>query len=296
MSFKYLDPINLAKLGNLRIKAKYVVEGFVSGMHRSPYRGHSLEFAQHREYSPGDELRHIDWKVYGRTDKFFVKQYQEETNLRAYILLDISRSMTYKYGKTLDKLTYGIHLAAILSYLLLHQDDSVGLAVFDNEVRNFIPSRAHMGHFSIIAEALEKITPGKDTKIASVSDSFSKYLKRRGLIIFISDLLDEPSEVIKTLKNFRYKHHDVIVLQVISNAEREFPFEGSSLFESLEGTDLKVYSEPELIQAEYRRLFNEFIEQYKIGFRQAGIDYCLLSTDMPFELGIRSFISNRNVA
>lgn len=293
MSYKYLDPVSLSKLGNLRLKAKYVVEGFISGMHQSPHRGHSLEFAQHREYTPGDELRHIDWKVYGKTDKYFVKQYQEETNLRAHILLDISNSMTYKFGGTLDKLSYGIHLAAVLGYLLLHQEDSVGLAVFDSEIRNFIPSRAHLGHFSIIADALEKIIPGKDTRIAPVLESFSRRIRKRGLIIFISDLFDEPEEVLKTLKNFRYQHHDVMVIQVISNAEREFPFEGPLFFEPLEGDNAGIYSEADLIRDEYRRLMEEFINRYKVGFRQAGIDYFLLSTDTPFELGIRSLFSSR---
>jgi len=221
------------------------------------------------------------------------QQYQEETNLRAYILLDISRSMVFKSDNNLDKLSYGIHLTAALSYILLHQEDSVGLAIFDTEVRKFIPPRAQLGHFSNITDTIENITPHGDTSISSTLDNFGKYLKRRGLIIFISDLFDNPEDVIRSLKYFRYKHHDVIVLQIIDPVEKDFSYKGSVTFESLEKPYTEIYSEPEVIQKKYQELFAMFIEKYQTSFRQAGIDYCLLTTNIPLELGLGSFLTKR---
>ena len=271
------------------------MEGAITGIHQSPFRGHSLEFAQHREYAYGDELRHIDWKVYGRTDRFYVKQYQEETNLRAYILLDISKSMTFT-GDTgsISKLVYGIHLSAAISYLLLHQEDSVGLALFDNKIRNFIPPRAQLGHFANIADVLENITPGEDTNISVILDDFGKLLKKRGLVIFISDLFDDPEQVMKSIKLLRFKHHDVVVFQIISPYEKELLYKGTALFESLEQPDLQLRTEIEHISREYNRIFHDFLVEYKSRFRQSGIDYCLLETTTPVEIGLGAFLGKRN--
>jgi len=295
MVFKYIEPSTLLKLNNIYIRAKYVVDGFISGIHCSPYYGHSLDFVQHREYSPGDELKHIDWKIYGRTDKYFIKQYQEETNLRAYILLDISKSMIYKSEiDSIDKLTYGIHLSAILAYMLLHQDDSVGLVTFDNEIKKVVPSKSQLNHFNNIVEVLESLQHGNDTNISNIAYSFSKYLKRRGLIILISDLFDNPTELLKTMKILRYKHHDVIVFQIITRTEKEFLFEGTTIFEDIEDSNTKIKCEPNIIKQEYQKLFERFINEYKIGFRQSEIDYCLLTTDTPFEIGLGTFLNIRN--
>jgi len=293
---KYIDPESLLKLSNLHLRARTVVEGFISGMHESPYRGYSLEFVQHREYAPGDELRHIDWKIYGKTDKFFVKQFRDETNMRAYILLDTSQSMLFKSDTNMDKLTYGVHLVAALSYLLLHQKDSVGVTLIDSRVRKFIPSRANLSYFSTITEVLENIEPGDETKITDSLGEFSKYLKRRGLIILISDLFDEPESILQSLRHLKFKHHDLIVFQIIDPAEANLPFKGRAIFESLETEGhlrRQIYSEPELIQSEYSNLFNTFIENYTTGCRQYGIDYCLLKTDTPFEIGLGSFLASR---
>lgn len=289
---KYIDPEILIKLSNLRLRARYIVEGFISGIHTSPLRGHSLEFTQHREYSTGDELRHIDWKVYGRTDKFFVKQYQEETNLRAYILLDISNSMNFG-SKNTNKLNYAIHLAAALSYLLLNQEDSVGIVTFNNKIDKFVPPSSQMNHFSNIIETLEAISPGEDTGISLILDEFEKYLKRRGLIIFISDLFDQPQQVLKSLKLLRFKHHDVVVFHIISPEENDFPYQGTFLFESLEHPGHKVKTETENIEKEYRKLFNDFLLEYKTGFRNSGIDYYFLPTSTPLEIGLGSFLGLR---
>jgi len=290
---KFIDPVTLLKLSNLEIRARYVVEGFITGIHSSPYYGHSLEFAQHRQYSMGDELKYIDWKVYARTDKFFVKQYQEETNLRAYIVLDISKSMKFPAEEKIDKFTYGLHLAAVLSYLLLKQDDSVGLIVFDNKIVKFIPPRVQSGHFSNIINILENLTAGEDTQISKIIYEFTKFLKRRGLIIFISDLFDKPQEVLRSIKSLKFTHHDVIVFHILSTYERDFPYTGTVNFESSENPSFKIKTDTENIVREYKSIFQTFIQEYKIGFRNSGIDYCLLYTDTPLEVGLSSFLSKR---
>lgn len=293
MSLKSINPETLSKIGHLDIKAKNVVEGFFSGMHASPYHGISIEFAQHRQYSSGDELKHIDWKVYGRTDKFFVKQFQEETNMKAHILLDISKSMEFSKDEKTDKLTYALNLAACLSYILIRQEDSIGLITFDRKIIDFIPSRSGRSHFGTIVNVLEKTVPGKDTGIKNIIDEFSKYLKKRGLIIFISDLMDEPGDVLKSLKLLKFKHHDIMVFHILSAAERDLPFKGMVNFESLEDPQLKIKTDTDFIIENYKHTFNTFIQEYKIGFRKSGIDYCLLYTDTALEIGLSSFLTKR---
>ncbi|OGS24482.1 MAG: hypothetical protein A2297_00730 [Elusimicrobia bacterium RIFOXYB2_FULL_48_7] len=289
---KYLDPATLLKLGKLPLRAKYVVEGLISGMHQSPSKGYSLEFAQHREYSPGDEIRHIDWKVFGRTDRFFVKQYEEETNLRAHILLDTSNSMAFKSGENIDKFTYGINLSACLAYLLLRQEDSVGLTVFDEKIGKFITPRAQFDQFSNIVNTLENIAPGSKTSISQVLNELSGHLKRRGLILIISDLYDLPGEVIRSLKQLRFKHHDVVVFQVLDPQEKKFDFTGPVIFESLEESD-SIQTEADDIHDQYTGFFNKFIDEYKTGFRSSGIDYYPVTTDTPIELALWSFLAGR---
>ncbi|MBU2615348.1 MAG: DUF58 domain-containing protein [Elusimicrobia bacterium] len=289
---KYLDPATLLKLGKLPLRAKYVVEGVISGMHKSPSKGYSLEFAQHREYSQGDELRHIDWKVFGRTDRFFVKQYEEETNLRAYILLDTSNSMAFKSENNIDKFTYGINLAACLSYLLLRQEDSVGLTVFDEKIGKFITPRAQFDQFSNIVKTLENISPSSTTGISKVLNEFSSHLKRRGLIMLISDLFDSPQEVIRSLKQLRFKQHDVVVFQLLDPQESNFDYSGPVIFEGLEYPD-SVQTETDDIHTQYKNLFDRFIDEYKTGFRSSGIDYYPIMTNTPIELALWSFLAGR---
>ena len=289
---KYLDPATLLKLGKLPLRAKYVVEGVISGMHKSPSKGYSLEFAQHREYSQGDELRHIDWKVFARTDRFFVKQYEEETNLRAHILLDTSNSMAFKSENNIDKFTYGINLAACLSYLLLRQEDSVGLTIFDDKIGKFITPRAQFDQFSNIVNTLENASPSSTTRISKVLNELSSHLKRRGLIMLISDLFDSPEEVIRSLKQLRFKHHDVVVFQLLDPQELNFDYSGPVIFEGLE-TSESIQTETEDIHSQYKNLFNRFIDEYKTGFRSSGIDYFPIMTNTPIELALWSFLAGR---
>lgn len=291
MKPNYLHPLTLAKLGNLFLRAKIVVEGFISGLHQSPYKGWSLEFAQHREYVAGDELKHLDWRIYGRTDRYFVKQYEEETNLKSYLVLDCSNSMGYKFGG-LSKFDYGSSLVACLSYLMLKQRDAVGLTLFNNKIETYIPPRNSWTHLSLIISKLENTYPSGETKIFLSLGDLGKYIRRRGLIILISDLFEEPEEVIKILKYFRYKKHEVIVFHLLDPSERKLPEGDAYLFENLENKE-RVSAEPDLIQEEYNQLMNNFIENYQLNLRRSDIDYSLFTTDTPLDYALGSYLAKR---
>ena len=292
-SFSYIDPLVVAKLSTMLLRARFVVEGFIAGLHQSPYKGFSLEFAQHREYSPGDETRHVDWKVYGRKDKYFVKQYQEETNLKGYVLLDRSASMGYK-SEGISKLQYGSFLGASLAYLMLRQQDSVGLATFDERIKKYIPPRQSMAHLSLILEELENLVPSSRTGINQSLRELGQYTKRRGLIILISDLLDEQEEVIKALKYFRFKKHEVIVFHLLDQAELEFPFSSVLWLEDMEDGK-RVLTHPEIIREKYKRLVKEFTETYKLNCLRSDIDYCLINTRTPLDLALGTYLARRKM-
>ena len=290
---KFLDSLTLAKLSSLKIRVRHVVEGLLSGLHSSPYKGHSLEFAQHREYSSGDELRHIDWKVFGRSDRFFVKQFQDETNLRAYIILDASGSMGFKSANNPSKLEYASSLCAALSYLLLNQEDAVSLGVFDAALRSFIPAHHQLSHLSLLLEKLEKLSPGGKTDIPGVLKGFGRFMKKRGLLIFVSDLLSDVEGVSNALKYFRYRHHEVMVLQVLDPEEINFGYSGENVFTHMEDGS-SVFADAGEMGDEYRRLFSGFLSGYKTAFRQAGIDYNLVTTDMPVEKALERCLAKRS--
>ena len=211
---KYLDPLILAKIDNMALRARLVVEGYLIGQHKSPYHGFSVEFAEHRAYGSGDEIRHIDWKLYGKTDRYYVKQYEEETNLRSYILLDTSQSMTYGSG-AITKLEYGSYLSAALTHLMLNQRDAMGLVLFDEKIRKFIPPRAAPSHANIIMGALDKIQSANDTQIRPTLDYMAERIKKRGLVILISDLLDDPDHVLMGLNHIRHNNHEMIVFHLL---------------------------------------------------------------------------------
>ncbi|MFB0527271.1 MAG: DUF58 domain-containing protein [bacterium] len=289
----YIDPLIVAKLSTMLLRARFVVEGFIAGLHQSPYRGFSLEFAQHREYSPGDETRHVDWKVYGRKDKYFVKQYQEETNLKGYILLDRSASMGYKSGQ-ISKLQYGSYLAASLAFLMLRQQDSVGLATFDERIKKYIPPRQSKGHLSLILEELEKLVPSSQTGINRSLRELGQYTKRRGLIILISDLLDEQEKVLNGLKYFRFKKHEVIVFHLLDPAELELPFTNILWLEDMENRK-RVLTHPEIIREKYKNVLKEFVETYKLSCLRSDIDYCLINTKTPLDFSLGAYLARRKM-
>ena len=289
----YIDPLIVAKLSTMLLRARFVVEGFIAGLHQSPYRGFSLEFAQHREYSPGDETRHVDWKVYGRKDKYFVKQYQEETNLKGYILLDRSASMGYM-SKGITKLQYGSYLAASLAYLMLRQQDSVGLATFDEKIKKYIPPRQSKGHLSLILDELEKLVSSSATGINRSLRELGQYTKRRGLIILISDLLDEQEKVLNALKYFRFKKHEVIVFHLLDPAELELPFTDVLWLEDMENGK-RILTHPEIIREKYKNILEEFVETYKLNCLRSDIDYCLINTKTPLDFALGAYLARRKM-
>ena len=301
--YRYIQPEALAKLGRINIVARSVVEGSMSGLHRSPYHGFSVEFADHREYAPGDDLRSLDWKTLGRTDRYYIKQYEEETNLRAMILLDASASMQYASGP-ISKFAYGCYLAASLAYLMIRQQDSTGLVVFDQDVREFLPPRASMPHLNLILHALENAEPQRRTDLAATFHSLAERIHRRGLIIIISDLYHEPKEpvrdddspapreVIRALSHFRHKRHEVILFHVMDPAEIDFPFRRLSEFVDME-TGKRVQADPRYVRDEYRRQVKAFADAYRRECFIQGIDYVLANTSRPYDVMLQRYLGKR---
>lgn len=289
---KYLVPEVVSKLSNISIVARTVVEGFITGLHKSPYKGFSVEFAEHREYTPGDDIRHLDWRVYARTDRYHIKQYEEETNLRTYLLLDTSNSMSYSSSGKLSKLEYGCYLAASLAYLIVHQQDSAGLVLFDTEIRNYLAPKGSPTHLKQILIELDRTLGRGQTEIGHSFHDLAEMLKRRGLIVVISDLLDESKNVVQGLIHFRHKRHEVVVFHVLDPFEINFPFERLTQFVDME-TDEKIQIDPRALRQEYLANFNEFVNSYKKAFAENDIDYQMISTDTPFEQALASYLTKR---
>jgi uncharacterized protein (DUF58 family) len=288
----YFDPLVLARLSNLYLRARWVVEGIMSGIHRSRSKGFSVEFEEHREYSPGDEIRRIDWKALGRLDKYFIKETEDETNLRAHLLLDTSASMNYA-SNGITKFDYGCILTASLAYLILKQQDAAGLVTFSNQIESFIPPMAKRGYLMEILRALEKRAPSGETNVGRILQEVAGKMKRRGLVILVSDLLDEPGEILKGLRLFRFKGNDVIVFHLLDAAELELPFDGNILFEDMEEANLKVTADPKAIRKVYRRVVEEFIGHLRKECLENTIDYQLLSTSTPLDHALVSYLSWR---
>ena len=288
---RYLDPAVIARLGSLDLKARAIVEGFLSGLHRSPFKGFSVEFAEYRQYFPGDDLSTLDWKVYAKTDRHFVKKYEEETNLECHILLDVSASMGYA-SRGLTKLEYGSYLAAALSYLMNRQRDAVGLIAFDDRIRQMLPPSARPGHLTSILVTLERLELGAQTDVAKPLRDLAEAIHKRGLVVLISDLLDDIDRVIDGLKHFRYRGTEAIVFHVLDPAELAFPFEKAARFRDMETRD-EVLAVPGDVRKQYLEAVNDLIDRYKRELRAAGIDYTLLDTSVPLENGLMSYLFTR---
>ena len=288
---KFLDPLIVAKIDNMALRARLVVEGYLIGQHKSPYHGFSVEFAEHRAYGSGDEIRHIDWKLYGKTDRYYVKRYEEETNLRSYILLDTSQSMTYGSG-AITKLEYGSYLSAALTHLMLNQRDAMGLVLFDEKIRKFIPPRAAPSHANIIMGALDKIQSANDTQIRPTLDYMAERIKKRGLVILISDLLDDPAQVLMGLNHFRHNKQEMIVFHLLDRQELEFQFGNRTKFRDLE-TDETITTEPWHIRSAYQELIEIQQRKYRLGCRNQRIDYVPLFTDQPLDLALNEYLNKR---
>lgn len=288
---KYLHPEVAAKLGNMSLRARLVVEGYIIGLHKSPYHGFSVEFAEHRAYGPGDEIRHIDWKLYGKTDRYYVKQYEEETNLRSYLIMDISKSMTYR-SKNISKLEYASYLTAALSYLMLNQKDGIGLILFDKKIQSFIPPRSTSSHLNTIFSQLDQISPGEDTQLGNVLHEMADRIKKRGLVILISDLFDDFDAIIGGLKHFRYNKQEVIVFHILDRQELNFNFNTRTRFKDMETGEL-VTTEPWQIRNSYKDLILEFQDKYRKQCRKRLIDYIPLFTDHDLDIALSQYLRKR---
>jgi uncharacterized protein (DUF58 family) len=291
--YRYLEPEALARVKNLAMVARGVVEGAISGMHASPYKGFSVEFAEHREYTAGDDPRHLDYKMLARTDRLYIKQYEEETNMRVQILLDISASMGYHYASKISKLDYACYLTAILSYLMTRQQDSVGLCTFDTEIRLDMPARSSPRHFNEMMQRLESLQPSEETDIAETLHKLANRFKKRCLIVLISDLYDEPDEVMRALHHFRHRRHEVIVFQVFDKAEIEFPFRDVIAFHDME-THEKLQIDPGYVRDAYREQITAFIETYRRACAESQIDFVTTDTSVPYDFMLSRYIAKRN--
>jgi len=297
---KLLSPEALTKISRLEFIARGIVEGFVSGRHKSPYKGFSVEFAEHRQYVAGDDTRDLDWRVYGKSDRYYIKQFIEETNLRCTILLDASGSMKYAGhaaakmdGQCMSKFQYGQYLAASLTHLMLHQQDAVGLVTFDTQVRRYIPSRSRVSHMRAILEELASTEPGADTTLAPIFHDIAERAHRRGLVVIISDLFDDPQELLNALHHFRYRKHEVLLLHVMAQEELTFPFESWSDFRDLETKDGNIQLDPQSVRAAYLEEVNRFIRRVEMGCGQMNIDYVQMSTAQPFDVALAQYLAAR---
>lgn len=291
-ALQYLDPKVLSNLRGLDLVARLVVEGFMTGLHKSPYHGFSVEFAEHRQYMPGDPFKHVDWKLYGKSDRFYVKIFEEETNLRAHILLDESASMGYASGDRLSKFQYSSFLAAALAYLMLMQQDAVGLLTFRDRIEKVIPPRSARGHLRLILAELERSRPASTTAMGTALEYLAERVKRRGLVILISDLMDDPARVIRGLKHFRHRQHEVVVFHVLDPYEIEFPFREETGFVDLE-TGRELMTQPWEIAEEYKRKFGEWSQAYQRACLENQIEYVRLSTETPYDTALLRYLEKR---
>ena len=288
---RFIDPKVLMKIQNLELIARTVVEGFVQGLHRSPYLGFSVDFASYRQYMPGDEIRRIDWNVFSRSDKLYVKLFEGETNTRVLVLLDISGSMNYG-SAGVTKIDYARMLAASLSYFAYHQRDGVGLLTFDTEIRSHIQASRRRGQLMTILSEIDRIKPSELTEFRKPLRFLAEYLSRRGVIVVISDLYDEPDNIIAGLKALRAKGNDIIVFHIMDNFELTFPYEDMAQFEDME-TKKKLHVIPEYLRSQYLTILREHMERIRKELSGLRIDYCLMDTSKPLDVGLFSYLGAR---
>lgn len=295
-SAKYFQPEILSKISRLELRARHVVEGFVSGMHKSPYKGFSVEFANHRSYVPGDDIRHIDWRVYGKADRYYVKEYEEETNLRTHLLLDCSGSMAYPQHPGTGRMTkwdYAATLAASLAHLLVYQQDGVGLTLFDNDVRQQLPVSTNRASLHTMAEVIESHEPKDKSDLKVLFQKLARRVPRRGMVVVISDLLTDADDIVRGLQRLRYDLHDVLVLHVLDHDELEFPFSDRTLFEGLEVLDQEVLTDPQSLRRSYLDLLEAFIRKLRGACLNQRIDYALVSTAERLDVTLARFLATR---
>jgi len=290
---KYLDPSFISKLNSLELRARLVVEGFMVGLHKSPYHGFSVEFTEHRPYMQGDGLKDVDWKVFGKTEKYFIKQYEEETNLKSYILLDTSSSMNYASDGNITKLEYGSILVAGLSYLMIKQQDAVGLSLYSEKINTYLPPKSTRAYLLKIFKNLSEAKASSKTNTASSLNSIAEKIKRRGLVVIVSDFFDDIDSVLKALKHFRYQKNEVIVFQILDPFERSFAFGRDAIFKDLETAE-EITTQPYQIQKAYKESMSEFISRIKTECLNSNIEYNLIDTSDPFDKALLSYIQKRS--
>ncbi|MFA3781514.1 DUF58 domain-containing protein [Melioribacteraceae bacterium 4301-Me] len=289
---KYLDTSIISKIKNLELRARMVVEGFMIGLHKSPYHGFSVEFTEHRQYMQGDSLKDIDWKVYAKRERFYVKQYEEETNLISHVIVDISNSMDYKHSSSVTKLEYAITLAAALVYIMINQQDASGLVLFSDKIQSYLPPKSNQIYLKTLLAQLSQIKAKGLTNTGVCLREISEKIKKRGLVIIISDLFDDPSKIIPALKYFRYKKNEVIVLQLLDPMEINFAFEKDSIFVDKE-TGLEINTQPRQIQKAYQTTINNYLHNIKSECLNHGIEYNLIDTSEPFDKALMSYFFKR---
>ncbi|MCP4192100.1 MAG: DUF58 domain-containing protein [Planctomycetaceae bacterium] len=290
-SKRFLHPEAVKRISRLELRARHIVEGFLSGMHRSPYFGQSVEFRQHREYAAGDDLRHVDWKVWARQDRLYVKQFEEDTNLRCNLLVDVSNSMNYGNG-ALNKYEYACTVAASLAYLVLKQNDAIGCMSFDQSLRRTVPYRTRHTHLLSVVEALSVSEPKDKTEIYSILRGVAENAPRRGMMVLISDLLADQESTLKGLRLLRQRGHDVLVLHVMDDDELDFPFNGSLRFEGLE-SDAALTCNPRALREGYLEALTEFLDSTRHACAKNTIDYQLVRTSDPLDAALATFLCNR---
>jgi len=295
-STRYLDPAAIARIKHLGLAARLVVEGLYAGQHRSPHRGFSVEFAEHREYTPGVDPRHLDWKILAKRDKLYIKQYEEQTNLRCFLLVDASASMGYQHTGELTKLQYACYCAASLAYLMQSQHDAFGLITFDRAIEQFVPARQGKAHLSVILDHLDKLEPRGETDLAAALDQLAERIKRRALIVVISDFFgasdQNASDIIRALGRLRHKKNEVIALHTLDRAELEFPFRDASQIEDIE-TGVKIDADAEAIRSHYLEQLQKYLDAMRTGCVSNGIEYALGDTTEPFDAFLSRYLSRR---
>jgi len=287
---RFVDPKVLARIKDLELLARHVVDGFINGLHRAPYFGASIDFAEHRGYVPGDDIRRVDWRLYARTDKYFVKQYEADTNANLAVLFDISRSMGFASEGNVTKLQYGCFLAACLAYLSHRQRDRVGIITFDEDIVNYVPPSAK--HFNVLLQTLDRSKPERPGRLLQVLDKAAEHFKRRSIVVLISDLYENPSDLLEALKPYRFLGNDVIVCHVLDPAEIEFPYRDASRFQDLEsGEELPIV--PDAFAKQYRQMMQEHINALSTKCADVRIDYLQLTTSKPLDEALFNYLGNR---
>lgn len=284
----------LASLEGLDLQARLVVEGYVAGLHKSPYHGFSVEFAQHREYVQGDDIRHVDWKMWSKTDKYYLKQYEEETNLLSYLLLDTSESMAYASEGHVSKLQYAQWVAAALAYLVLQQQDSVGLATFDDQLQRYLRPSGQPSHLKEMFHVMDSQPARRKSDIGSIFHDLAERFKRRGIVVVLSDFFDEPASILAGLRHFRHRRHEVIVFHILDPAELDFPFRQTTLFQGLEGMG-DVLTDPHALRQAYQAELSSYLDELRKGCQMANIDYVPLRTDMELDAALSSYLATRQM-